>query len=260
MKIILGVNLFGNTQRHQISRESYKRLKEKFDIKLINLQFKNSLPSFLDDDFDLKHILDVSSKDLVLGSTKELPTIKNCFDALSSLDCDYFIFTNDDIIISPKYIELLLETKKDSYPSSRLSIKELNSLEDPITAIDHYQVAGFDAFIIKKDWWLKVRDFFPNYVLGKPCWDVHYALLCMRHGDSILCNKWPPPTFHIAHELVSFNESIEKDFNEKIFWNDYFDDARVWNLYLHSVLLKRPSNYTAIFENEEELEQIYFKL
>jgi hypothetical protein len=259
MKIVLGVNLFGNTQRHQISRESYLRLSDKFGIKLINLQFEGLPATFVDDNFETRHILKIPSNKLVPDSARELPTTKDCFDALASLDCDYFIFTNDDIIISPKYIELLLESKKDSYPSSRLSIHELNSLEDPITTIDHYQVAGFDAFIVKKEWWLKVRDYFPNYVLGKPCWDVHYALLCMRHGNSMLCNKWPPPTFHIAHDLVSFDDCLEKRYNEKIFWQDYANDARVWNTYLHNVLLKRPANYSGVFENEEELEQIYFK-
>ena len=259
MKTILGVNLFGNTQRHQISRESYKRLTDKFGITLINLQFEGVLPTLEDDAFTTRHVLQISSKKLIPESDRLLPTTKDCFDALASFDCDYFIFTNDDIIISPKYIEMFLETKKDSYPSSRLSIRELNSLEDPITTIDHYQVAGFDAFIVKKDWWLKVRDYFPNYVLGKPCWDVHYALLCMRHGDSMLCNKWPPPTFHIAHDLVSFDDCVEKQYNERVFWQDHINDAKIWNSYLMNVLLKRPLNYSAVFENEEELEQIYFK-
>jgi hypothetical protein len=259
MKTILGVNLFGNTQRHQISRESYKRLADKFGITLINLQFEGVLPTFEDESFNTSHILQISSKKLIPESDRLLPTTKDCFDALASFDCDYFIFTNDDIIISPKYIEMFLETKKDSYPSSRLSIRELNSLEDPITAIDHYQVAGFDAFIVKKDWWLKVRDYFPNYVLGKPCWDVHYALLCMRHGDSMLCNKWPPPTFHIAHDIVSEEQTSEWMFNQKLFWIDNEADAQIWHSYLFNVLQKRPNNYYNVWGNEEELEQIYFK-
>jgi hypothetical protein len=260
MKIVLGVNLFGDEHRHRISRESYKRLSDKFGISLLNLQFEGLPPTFEDERFETKHILKISSKDLIPESFKTLPTMKDCFDALASTECDYFIFTNDDIIISPTYIELFLATLKDSYPSSRLSIKELATLEDEITAIDHYQVAGFDAFIIKKEWWLKVRDYFPNYILGKPCWDVHYAMLCMRHGDSMLCNKWPPPTFYIAHDLVSFDDCPEKKYNERIFWEDHIADSKIWNLYLHKVLLKRPTQYISVFGNEEELEKIYFKL
>lgn len=257
MKILLGVNLFGTTHRHKLSKESYIRLSKKYDIKLINLQFNDDNPHLDDEHFEIKY-MSRSSKD-VCDSQKKLPLMKHCFDLLSE-DSDYFIFTNDDIIISPTYIEDFLKTKVDCYPSSRLAIPEIKTLEDEIPLVDHYQVSGFDAFIIRSEWWKKNRDKFPDYVLGKPCWDVHYAFLCMRHGDSVLCNKWPPPTFHINHPLVSNDVCPEKEYNETLFWKVYAEDAKIWSAYNAFVLLKRPNNYTGVFENEEQLEKIYFKL
>lgn len=258
MKIVLGVNLFGDKHRHNLAKESYKRLAEKFGVKLLNLQFEDSVsPIVTDDDFELV-TMQLSSKDYC-DSTKALPMTRDVFDILAEHDADMFVFTNDDIIISPKFIEHVLGSNYDTYSASRMSINQLESLESDIVLNDHYQVAGFDVFAIRPEWWLINREKFPNYILGYPYWDVHYALLCMRHSNGCLVNKWPPTSFHIRHPIVWNDDSVEKSYNEDIFWSNHKPDALIWQSYVYNVLLKRSNNYYDVFSNEEELEQIYFK-
>ena len=120
-------------------------------------------------------------------------------------------------------------------------------------------MAGFDSNIVRTQWWLNNFDKFPNYVLGHPCWDVHYATLLMRFGNSSLCNKWPPQIFHIKHGDESHYSSPERDYNYGLYWKPSKFDVDMWHNYLFNVLLKRPgTNYWQPHDNELELEKKYF--
>lgn len=256
MRIVLGVSLFGDTQRHQLAKESLVRLSEKFDIELVNLQIPGE--KLIEDEKFTTKLLDYSSKE-VCKDGKILPMTRNIFDVLASYEADVFIFTNDDIIVSPTFIEHILSADFDTYSASRMSIKKLDALTDTIEMDDHYQVAGFDVFAIKTSWWNQNKHIFPDYILGYPCWDVHYATLCMKHSNGYLANKWPPPCFHISHPIAWSEDSPQRRYNENIYHHDNPLDSNTWHRFLYGVLLKRPNNYCNVFSNEEELEQFYFK-
>lgn len=255
MRIVLGVSLFGDTQRHQLAKESLVRLSEKFDIELVNLQIPGE--KLIEDEKFTTKLLDYSSKE-VCKDGKILPMTRNIFDVLASYEADVFIFTNDDIIVSPTFIEHILSTDFDTYSASRMSIKKLDALTDTIEMDDHYQVAGFDVFAIKTSWWNQNKHRFPDYILGYPCWDVHYATLCMKHSNGYLANKWPPPCFHIRHEIVSDEQTPAWEYNQNLYWRGFTADAELWHRYLFNVLQKRPNNYHDVWSNESALEKIYF--
>jgi hypothetical protein len=263
-KIALGVNLYSHNNRTDLAIESYLKIKNKFkdNIDLYNIQFKNETQEFRNHSyFSLYRCLTESSKNYIVGDSKKiLPMTKECFDRMSELNYEYFIFTNDDIIVSDRYINFILNTDYDCWPASRLAISPIKKLSDIVVADNHYQVAGFDTFCIKTIWWKNNSYQFPSYVLGHPCWDVHYATLCMKLGNSTLCNKWPPPTFHQIHNSDWKDAPCpETDYNYNVFWKPYKFDSDMWHNYLFNVLLKRPGiNYCQPHSNELELEKKYF--
>lgn len=260
-KIALGVNLFGKSIRTDLCIESLLRVKSKYPdtVDLYNIQFKDRGKGGLDhSEFKSLHVLEESNRDYVTDTKRTIPMMRELFDKLSDLDYDYFAFTNDDIIVSDRLIKTFLDTDYDSWSVSRLAIEPISSLEENIVG-DHYQVAGFDANIVRTSWWKKHNKEFPNYVLGHPCWDVHYATLFMRHGNSTLCNKWPPHIFHIKHGDDSHYSSPERDYNYGLYWKPSKFDVDMWHNYLFNVLLKRPGvNYWQPHDNEIELEKKYF--
>lgn len=262
-KIAFGVNLFGTSKRSDMAIESFLKIKESFpnNVDLFNVQFVDeNIKGRIHKDVPTLRVLQDTSKNYIKRESKKtLPIMNELFTRLSELSgYDYFIFTNDDIIISNRYIKFILSTDYDCYPASRLAIKDINTLQEPIIN-EHYQVAGFDTFAIKSSWWKDNKNKFPNYILGHPCWDVHYATLCMRHGNSTLCNKWPAPTFHIVHGDDSHADSAERDHNFSLYWKPSKFDVDMWHNYLFSILLRRPeANYCTPHDNELELEKKYF--
>jgi len=261
-KIAFGLNLFGQSSRVDRAIESYLKIKRKYpiNIDLYNLQFNDrNIKGREHPDFKSLYKLKESNKNYIVGESKRtIPMLRELFDTLANLNYEYFCFTNDDIIISDRYIDFILNTNYDCYPASRQAIEPIQKLTDNITG-SHYQVAGFDTFCIKTKWWTQNREKFPNYILGTPPWDVHYATLCMKYGNSTLCNKWPPPTFHEIHGDDAHLPSPELTYNNGLFWKPHKFDSDMWHNYLFHVLLKREGiNYWNPFPNEEELEKQYF--
>lgn len=265
MRIAIGTNLFKSNERQELSVQSMLKLKNKFntEIELYNVQFKTDLNPTLNNQFCTLSKLEQRSSDYVPNAkNKHLPITSEIFDVLSDVDSDYFIYTNNDIIISDRLINQIKETSRECYPTSRLAIYPISSLDQPIR-FSHYQVAGFDTFAVKNSWWKDNRDKFPSYILGFPAWDVHYATAMMIYGkDTTLINKWPPCAFHVIHEsLWKSDKSIpERIWNEQLFWKEHKTNiCDRWNKYLFDVLLKRSNEYRTPFKNEVELESVYFR-
>jgi hypothetical protein len=261
-KIAFGVNLFGTARRVDLAIESYVKIKQKYpdNIDLYNIQFADtSIKGREHSEFKTIRALRESSKNYITGESKRtIPMLRGLFDSLSDLNYEYFCFTNDDIILSNRYLDFILSTDYDCYPASRLAIEPIENLSDKIIP-SHYQVAGFDTFCVRNSWWKKHRERFPNYILGTPPWDVHYATLCMKYGNSTLCNKWPAPTFHLIHGDDAHLPSPEVSYNSSLFWVPHKFDSDMWHNYLFNVLLRREGeNYWKPFPNELELEKQYF--
>lgn len=265
MTISIGTNLFGSNNRQDLCIESLLKLKKEFksEINLYNIQFKNKYNFTTNNNLHTLTNLVQKSEDYISDSNNPyLPIVSELFDTLADTDCEYFIYTNNDIIISNRLIYEIKKTKRDCYPVSRLAIHPILSLQDPIK-YSHYQVAGFDVFAVNTLWWKLNRDKFPPYILGFPAWDVHYATNMMMHSNnSTLLNKWPPHSFHIIHDSPwkADKHIPERVWNENIFWKKHkFDVCKIWNKYLYEVLLKRSNEYRTPLENELELEKKYFK-
>lgn len=265
MKICIGFNLHHPlNERVLISQKSLLRLKEKFNIELVNLDFKNSDKVNDSDDFKNLYVLKEHSSFYTNGSSRDLPMIHDMFNCLSDYSdengIDMFIFVNSDIIISDRFIKHILSTNFDTYCAARLAIGNIDSLDEQPKEISHYQVAGFDAYAVKTKWWKENGHKFPKYIYAISGWDVDYATKMKRYGNCDFCNKWPAMTFHIMHEEISSKDSPELIYNKNLLWNINKEDCDIWHNYLYNVLLKRKGgNYWHPFDNEVELERIYFK-
>lgn len=261
MKISIGINIFKENSRQDLCIESLLKCKNIFknSISLFNLKEEGS-------DFNNNGFTDLLSIkkarlacNYIPKCTQPLPIVRDFFDSLSKTECDYFIFLNSDIIIHPRFIRFVLNQDYDSICGSRLAIKQPKTIYDTVEH-SHYQVAGFDVFCVNKEWWLKNRNSFPEYIYAISAWDVDYGARMMNMSNCYFYNKHPYDIFHCIHDEKSHNNTPEREYNMNLFNNLNKDISSKWNTYLHNVLLKREGvNYITPHKNEIELERIYLK-
>lgn len=272
-KIAVGTNLFGNCRRQSLGIESLLKCKQVLgdSIDLFNIQFADGSDLKEQEGFNNLLSLNKTSKDVCSGSRK-LPIIHEMFDVLSDLGYDYFCFVNSDIIVTPKFFkEIFNNPNKEAYIGSRLAIegdniKDLNfeiKLNDPTSLVknSHYQVSGFDTFVISSKWWKENRNKFPLYIYAVVYWDTHYATLLLKNADTYMQNK-TPTIFHIIHEDASSQQCAEFTYNQSTFYNNYREDFEMWHRYFFEVLVCRgeSANFLYPLRNEVELERKYFKV
>lgn len=285
MKISIGIygyKTYENLEkREKFCIQSLKKLKKNklnIDVNLYNLNFKDQDINY--DDFVTLKQLTKKSCDVIKnyfayeGLQKEyqarkkeidentfvLPTIKEMFDVLSKTDCDYICLLNNDIIVSDRVLKEL-EENVECYPISRMHIYDIETLED-IPKLESYSVHGFDAFIVKKDTWLQIRNNFEDLVIGRFYWDTYFFTLFNLFCKCKNLNKLPPVCFHIEHSSKSGSENyIENYFNEDVFKRNLLV-GRLWFSYVQNILLKRQTvndcKWYLPFINELDLEQKYF--
>jgi hypothetical protein len=193
------------------------------------------------------------------NNNNELPSVKEIFDVLASTDCDYFLFLNNDIILSNRIFKEI-EDGIECYPISRMHIFDIETLNDT-PKLESYSVHGFDAFLVKKETWLKIRNNFEDLILGRFYWDTYFVTMF-----NLLCkckniNKLPPVCFHIEHNSTSSDNTIENYYNEDVFKRNMII-GHLWFSYVQNVLLKRPTvnncKWYQPYSNEDLLEKQHF--
>ena len=198
-------------------------------------------------------------KNEIDNNDKELPSVKEIFDVLASTDCDYFLFLNNDIILSNRIFKNINE-EVDCYAISRMHIHDLESLKDT-PKLESYSVHGFDAFLVKKKTWLKIRNNFPDLILGRFYWDTYFATLFKLLCSTEFVNNLPPVCFHVEHSSTSSQDSIENYYAEDVFKRNLII-GRLWFSFVQNVPLKRQTvngcKWYQPFSNEKEIEQKHF--
>ena len=193
------------------------------------------------------------------NNSKELPSVKEIFDALAATDCDYFLFLNNDIILSNRLFKNL-NNDLDCHIISRMHIYDLESLQDT-PRLESYSVHGFDAFLVKKTTWLKIRNNFPDLILGRFYWDTYYATLFKLLTKAVFVNSLPPVCFHIEHSSTSSQNTIENYYAEDLFKRNIII-GHLWFAYVQDILLKRPEvnncKWYQPFSNEKQIEEAHF--
>jgi len=251
MNIAIGINIFGECPRQKKCIEVLKKIASKYsNIQLYNITFFNGKNT--EENFIHLPFLKQKAKDIIYNSNSEKPIAKEFFDILSKQNCDYFIFLNSDILLSYKVIELILKAEYDTYCVSRhdtYPIKELNQIVPY-----RIEIAGFDVWAVKKEWWIKNTNKFKNFIYAEHLWDVAFTLEMYNHSRCMLANK----DFYVAHEKhdIKWNEnSLEAIYNKKL-W-DSTPYCENWNTFIYSYLVQRKpfGQFLEILPDELEKEK-----
>lgn len=266
-KIVIGTNTHGDYRRQNIAVDSLKHLKDTFDcVDVVDMQLKGE-PSKMYYDISSITCLDRHSGSTVTGSTKKLPYINDVINVLAEFDCDYFIYTNSDVIVNSNLIRHLIKDNPNSFACSRLDIHEpaggFNDILDKNIKPCRYEIAGFDVFVFKKSWFIDNANLFQDYLIGQPHWDQAYAtILKLFGGNECFGNNYPPFCFHIRHEMTwQLNMTPEREFNRVCSERPVDRLAiKIFNNYLEDVLVRRQplGAFMHPVENERELERSFF--
>lgn len=273
MKITIGCSTFGSSSRQRIAIQSWQRLERKFnDVNIINVQFNDSSTA-LDQAHSIKtcgldtiYTLNRSSEQ-IKGSVRKLPFINDIISSISQQDCDYFIFTNSDVIINPNLIRYIQGEQPVAFACSRMDIGHIQSFDDILNknVVPHRtEIAGFDTFVFKNTWYKKHQHLFNDYLVGMPYWDQVYAMLMKLFGrNDSFGNKNPPFCFHVKHPIQwGDREAPERIHNHEMMVDNELD-LHAWRLfdkYLTQELMRRTPNGIFInpLQNEEAFEKQYF--
>lgn len=256
MKIAIGINIFSENKRQDLCIEVLKRLKSKFkEITLYNITFQNEPNNH--SDFVHLPFLKNKAQDIIKNSKSKKPTTKQFFDILSNQDADYFIFLNSDILLSPKFINLVLKQDYETYCVSRHDTLPINSINEIVPY--RIEIAGFDVWAVKNNWWKENHQYFDEYVYAEHLWDVAYTLTMYNHSSCLLCNK----EFYAAHEKHELNwneDSLEAKYNSELWEKTPY--SKKWNEFIYSNLIKRIpyGQFLKPLYNEEALEKNLLKI
>jgi len=259
MKLAIGINIFGCYKRQDHCIEVLNKLVSKYtnDIELYNITFENEKNYLL----GFKHLplLKRTAKDVALYSISNKPIAKDFFDILSEQDCDYFLFVNSDIMVTEKLIKLILKGEYETYCVSRHDVYEINDLSVDKIMPFRIEIAGFDAWAVKKDWWIKNRDLFDDYIYAEALWDVFFSVQMYNNSNCILCNK----DVYLAHEKheLKWNEfSAEHTHNEKLWKSTPYHER--WHKFIYDYLTQRPTwgHFLYPLPDELEKEKEYLKI
>lgn len=287
MKIAIGINTYTSNlkNRQQMCMDALRKVKAKFNdiVELYNVQYEDDNFEFegftklsklkrkpyniLEEYFDHDGLIDLYNtqfKEHMPGiKDSRMVSVKEVIEVLSDVDCDKFVFINDDIVMSDRFIKTILDNPNyDCYPASRLHLFDFESLDGKFTP-EAYSVHGFDGYCFTKEWWKKQQHNFPDYILGKPYWDTHYFTLCQLLGNAMTLNKVPAVLFHPEHQSTACTDmDVLARYNEDIFNRDLIC-KQLWFRYVYNVLLKRPTvgniKWYQPFPNEVQLEHDLFK-
>ena len=273
MKIVIGCSTHGTGDRQKIAIDSWKQLEKKFnDVSIVNVQF-NDGTTLLDQAHNIKirglntiYTLTRSSEQ-IKGSTRKLPYINDILNSLSQQDCDYFIFTNSDIIINPNLIRYIQNKQPSAFACSRMDINPIQSFDDVLNKKiipQRTEIAGFDTFVFNTNWFKKHSHLFNDYLVGMPLWDQVYAMIMKLFGkNDEFGNKNPPFCFHIKHPIQwGDSNAVERIHNHSIL-EDNALDLHMWRLfdkYLTQELMRRtPAGvFISPLKDESIFEERYF--
>lgn len=256
MKLAIGINIFKEYERQEHCINALTKLAKQFsEIKLYNITFRkceSKYPQF-------KHLplLKTHAHNIIPESKSTIPIAKEFFEILSQQDCDYFMYLNSDVLPSARLIKLILKQEYETYVVSRHDVLPIKDINDNIVPF-RIEIAGFDAWACKKDWWVQNKHLFKEYIVGNHLWDVDYAITMFRNSNGKLCNK----EFYLAHEKHPLNwndQTPEALHNSKLFQQTSFHQK--WHDFIYKNLVYRqpPGQFLTPLPNEEELEQKYLK-
>lgn len=261
MKIAIGTNYFGQYDRQTRAKGCLLKIKKQYsEVSIHDVKFNDEhfAPST---EISTHPILTRSSRDMFPASKKRLPYINDIFDVLSTeTDADYFIYTNSDILISPKLIDYIKNHEDiKAMPCNRMDIYPIKSLNDNLIPY-RWEIGGFDVFVLKTEWYKENRKYFEDFLMGSIWFDHHYAGVMKSLTNDKLGNMFPPFVLHEMHNKNWSYEDPEAIYNKKQ-WETckYHNMSKRWDDYFASYLKnKRKNGFVMECDDEEYQSELKF--
>lgn len=256
MKIAIGLNIFGYYKRQDQCIEVLNRIASKYsNISLYNITDTKEKNYSLG--FTHLPLIKRNAKHFLDDATTEKPIIFDIFNILATNECDYFLFLNSDILLTEKVIKLIMKGEYDTYCFSRADCYQIESLDKIIPY--RIEIAGFDAWAVKRDWWFENFMHFKPYIYAEHLWDVAYTLEMYNKGNCFLGNK----EIFICHEKheQKWNESSpEALYNSKLWSGTPYH--KNWHDFVFKYLIQRQPQGQFLYPLEDELqkEKEYLKI
>jgi hypothetical protein len=259
MKISIGTNIFGNDIKQTLGLETQLKLKSLYSDIISLYAFQRSKHEKIPLSHNLR-LLKRDSRDFVEGGKKTTPCVKDILDGLAETDCDYFVYCNSDILFTSEFVKYLLQDRYTGYACSRMDIYPINSLEQPIIPY-RYEIAGQDVFVLKKEWYIKNRNLFKEYLMGSIWYDTAYTCILKQYGQNDpIINDYPVQICHIHHGWGSGLPSPENTYNTKLYNSEISQIREPWAWFYHNIISKRPgeTDMFKLFPNEKDIEKQHF--
>jgi hypothetical protein len=256
MKLSIGINIFGSFKRQDQCIDVLNKLASKYiEIELYNITYETDINYSL----GFKHlpVLKRKAKDLIFGSTSEKPIVSDFFNVLADTNCDYFIFLNSDVLLTEKLLKLVLKGEYETYFFSRHDCYPIDDLNKIIPF--RIEIAGFDAWAVKKSWWIENRTYFKDYIYAEHLWDVAYAVEMFNRSKSFFGNK----DVYLCHEKHDLNwtETSPEAIHNSNLWKETPYHER-WKEFIYSYLVRRQpfGRFLHPLSDESEKEIEYLKI
>lgn len=271
-KIIIGSNTYSEYHRQNVATDSWIHLSKIRNVEVVDVQFKDEEKDFATH-YAIPTLFDLERSSLdVVGGSKKLPFIsdilKSIYQEARRREAEHFIYTNSDVIINENLIKYICTENPTAVACSRLDIQHVENfqqiLNKKVTPV-RYEIAGFDTFVFKTEWYEKNSHLFADYLMGMPWWDQVYAAILKLYGNNDpLGNKFPPYCFHIHHEMTWQNEgSAERLYNRQVTLDSAFHKLlfKVFDNYLSSILTKRTpyGSFMTPITDEQSIEGNFWK-
>jgi len=273
MKLLLGTNLFGNNHRQSIAIDSWINVQIHFPdtIQLCNIQLESDPSPTEDSRLETIKISGRSAKDVIPGSTKNMPVLSDLFNNLYTIakergNVTHFAYVNSDCCLTNVVAQYLSNTKVSALAVSRVDVADkthhFHAFKSTLEIL-RLEPAGYDLFIFSLDWWEKHGSLFGDYILGAPLFDPIYAGIIRLYGGSLYYDPANPMVCHIYHPIVSHNNTPEKAYNETVMKANPFDhlvcNMMFYNLQYNLAKRKPWGAYLQPWGGEQVFEKDFFE-
>ena len=233
--ILIGTSSFGKYQRQDLCIESLQKLS------LLNSNVDCCLVQQLEDQTSYSNIRILNkltrNSSTVFKTNKKIPFINDIFNVLYSESTDIFVFCNSDIILTQKLINYINSIEVQAFGISRIDISEINSLTEPARIL-RMEPAGFDCWVISKQWWTKNQQLFQDFVIGRPYFDVIYTtLMFLNSTNPYISNEHL--VYHVLHERAWLDKDECYHYNRLQKELYYEDIEKVWGECCNDTFLRR---------------------
>lgn len=235
-QILLGTSVFQKYKRQDLCISAFKALSKNIsNVECCLIQHPDD--DVLYEDINCFRDLKRNCRS-AMHTTKNIPFVNDIFDCLSKRCDDIFVFCNSDIILTPTLIQYINSIEHvEAFGISRTDIAEIDSINHPARMIRN-EPAGFDCWVISKNWWNRYKHKFEDFLIGRPFFDVMYTMLMSINSSNTYVSD-REIIYHVMHKQVSFQEDECFMFNknQKIKYYEYLE--QLWAQCTEATYAKR---------------------